>query len=63
MLVADTGGDAVYEITAPYLQPGSAYSASDTQGFVGRLEVETGVLTPIMTGMVSGHGMAFIPPQ
>ncbi len=63
MLVADTGGNAVYEITAPYLQPGSAYSASDTQGFVGRLEVETGVLTPIMTGMVSGHGMAFVPAQ
>lgn len=63
MLVADTGGDAVYEITAPYLEPGSAYSASDTEGFVGRLEVETGVLTPVVTGLVSGHGMAFIPPQ
>jgi hypothetical protein len=63
MLVADTGGNSVYEITAPYLEPGSAYSASDTGGFVGRLEVETGVLTPIMTGMVSGHGMAFIPAQ
>jgi hypothetical protein len=63
MLVADTGGDAVYKITAPYLQPGSAYSASDTEGFVGRLEAETGVLTPVVTGMVSAHGMAFLPQQ
>lgn len=63
MLVADTGGDAVYVVTALYLQPGSAYSASDSGGYVGRLEVETGVLTPVVSGMVSGHGMAFIPPQ
>lgn len=63
MLVADTGGNAVYVVTAPYLQPGSAYSASDSGGYVGRLEVETGVFTPVVTGMVSGHGMAFIPTQ
>lgn len=61
MLVADTPGNAVYEITAPFLQPGSSYSASDTGGFAGRLEVETGVLTPVVTGMLSPHGMAFIP--
>ncbi|HLI64051.1 MAG TPA: hypothetical protein VKV05_11665 [Terriglobales bacterium] len=61
LLVADTAGDAVYEITAPFLEPGSAYSASDTGGFVGTLDFETGVLTPVVTGMVSPHGMMFIP--
>ena len=63
MLVADTDGDAVYTVTAPFLQPGSAYSASDSGGYLGRLEVETGVQTPVVTGMVSPHGMAFIPSQ
>ncbi len=61
MLVADTPGEAVYAITAPFLEPGSAYSASDSGGFVGDLDFETGVLTPVVTGMVSPHGMTFIP--
>jgi hypothetical protein len=63
MLVADRDGETVYAITAPYLQPGSAYSASDSGGFVGKLDFETGVLTPVVTGMVSPHGMAYIPKQ
>lgn len=61
LLVSDTGGDTVYKITAPFFEPGSAYSASDTEGFVGQLDVNSGVLTPVVTGMVSGHGMDFIP--
>jgi hypothetical protein len=61
LLVADTGGDTVYEITAPFFEPGSAYSASDTDGFVGQLNFNSGVLTPVVTGMVSAHGMDFIP--
>lgn len=63
LLVSDSAGNAVYEITAPYFAPGSAYSASDTGGFVGSLNFETGVLTPVITGMVSPHGMEFIPQQ
>jgi hypothetical protein len=63
LLAADTGGDTVYKITAPFFEPGSAYSASDSDGFVGRLDFNTGVLTPVVTGMVSGHGMDFIPQQ
>ncbi len=63
LLVADTGGDTVYEITAPFFEPGSAYSASDSDGFVGQLNFNSGVLTPVVTGMVSAHGMDFIPRQ
>jgi hypothetical protein len=61
LLVADRDGETVYAITAPFLQPGAAYSASDSGGFVGALDFGTGVLTPVVTGMVSPHGMAFIP--
>lgn len=63
LLVADRDGESVYAITAPYLTPGSAYSASDSGGFLGQLDFETGVLTPVVSGMVSPHGMAFIPQQ
>ena len=63
MLVADRDGETVYAITAPFLEPGSAYSASDSGGFVGALDFSTGILTPVVTGMVSPHGMGFIPQQ
>lgn len=63
LLVADRDGETVYEITAPFLAPGSAYSASDSGGFVGALNFVTGELTPVVTGMVSPHGMSFIPQQ
>ncbi len=63
MLVADRDGETVYSITAPFLSPGSAYSASDSGGFVGKLDFETGVLTPVVTGMVSPHGMTYIVQQ
>jgi hypothetical protein len=61
LIMADTDGNAVYKITAPFFQPGSPYAASDSGGFVGSLDFETGILTPIATGFVSPHGMAFIP--
>ena len=63
LLVADRDGESVYAITAPFLEPGSAYSASDSGGFVGALNFLTGELTPVVSGMVSPHGMAFIPAQ
>lgn len=63
LLVADRNGESVYAITAPFLEPGSAYSASDSGGFVGALNFITGELTPVVSGMVSPHGMAFIPQQ
>jgi hypothetical protein len=61
LLVADRNGETVYAITAPFLEPGSAYSASDSGGFVGQLDFSTGVLNPVVTGMKSPHGMAFVP--
>jgi len=58
ILVSDRDGETVYAITAPFFGPSEAFSAGPT--FVGRLNVHTGVLTPIVTGMVSPHGMTFI---
>jgi hypothetical protein len=58
ILVSDRDGETVYSITAPFFGPSEAFSAGPT--FVGRLNVHTGVLTPIVTGMVSPHGMTFI---
>jgi hypothetical protein len=58
ILVSDRDGETVYSITAPFFGPSEAYSAGPT--FVGRLDTHTGVLTPVVSGMVSPHGMTFI---
>ena len=59
ILVSDRDGETVYAIQAPFFPPSGAFSAAPT--FVGRLDMATGKLTPIVTGMVSPHGMVFIP--
>ncbi len=62
LLVSDLGGEAVYRIDSPTLgfEPGVAYSASDSSGLVATLNLDTGVLTNIVTGLVSGRGMLFV---
>ena len=58
ILVSDRDGETVYAITEPLFGSGTAYTATPTS--VGRLNLDTGVITPVVTGMVSPHGMAFI---
>jgi hypothetical protein len=65
LLVADVGGQTVYRIDGPTFgfEPGTAYSASDTAGIVGTLNLDSGALTPIVTGLVSGRGLIFVAPD
>jgi hypothetical protein len=58
ILVSDRDGQTVYAISRNIFSPGAAYSA--TPKSVAALDLDTGVLTDIVTGMVSPHGMAFI---
>jgi hypothetical protein len=64
ILFADKSSNSVYSITAPYFAPGAAYTAaqnsSATTGFVGRVDLTTGLLTPIVTGLGNPGGMAFV---
>ena len=59
ILVSDRDGETIYAISKDIFSPAAAYSAAPTS--VGRLDLDTGVLTNIVTGLVSPHGMAFIP--
>jgi hypothetical protein len=59
ILVADRDGETVYAITRNIFSADDAYSATPTS--VAELNQYTGVLTDVVTGMVSPHGMAFIP--
>ena len=65
MLVSDTPTNIVYKITKKTFVPGAAYTAavagsSAAPGFVGRLDLEFGQLTPVVSGLQSPHGMAFV---
>jgi hypothetical protein len=63
LLVSDLHGEAVYRIDRPTFEfePGVAYSASDSSGIVGTLNLDTGAVTPIVTGLVSARGLLFVP--
>jgi hypothetical protein len=58
ILVSDRDGETVYAITRNIFSPGAAYGA--TPKSVAALDLDTGVLTDVVTGMVSPHGMAFV---
>jgi hypothetical protein len=59
ILVSDRDGETVYAISRNLFSAGAAYSA--TPAAVAELDQDTGVLTDVVTGMVSPHGMAFVP--
>jgi hypothetical protein len=64
MLMSDVAGDKVYRIDSSFgFEPGTAYSASDTDGFVGVLNLDTGVVSPIATGFGSARGILFAQPH
>jgi hypothetical protein len=58
--VVDTAGDTVYAVRSDAFQPGGAYSASDSDGILGKVDLSTGLVTPIVTGMMSPHGALFV---
>lgn len=62
LLVTDIGANAIYRIDRSDFgfEPGQAYSASDTAGIVGTLNLDNGAVTPIVTGLVSGRGLLFV---
>jgi hypothetical protein len=61
ILVVDTNGDTVYAVKSDAFQPGGAYSASDSDGILGKVDLSTGLVTPVVTGMQTPHGALFVP--
>jgi hypothetical protein len=63
ILVSDVMGNAVYRIDDPSFgfEPDTAYTGSDTIGIVAKLDLDSGVLAPIVTGLGSARGMIFVP--
>jgi hypothetical protein len=60
LLFADKGLNAVYKLSKNAFVPGTAYTAADGGPFVGALDMTTGVVTPIVTGVQNPGGMMFV---
>jgi hypothetical protein len=62
MLIVDTGANVTLKLTKAVFAPDVAYTtaSSGVFGFVGRLDLDLGELTPVVTGLNSPSGLAFV---
>lgn len=60
ILFADKGLNTVYKLSRKAFAPGAAYTAADGGPFVGTLDLTTGVITPVVTGLMDPGGLVFV---
>ncbi len=63
ILFTDRDAETVYSLRKPYFSPDDTFSAANDAGFIGRLDIDSGALTTIVTGLSSPRGMVFISDQ
>jgi hypothetical protein len=60
ILFADKGLNTVFSLKKKAFAPGTAYTAADGGPFVGTIDLTTGIITPIVTGLKNPGGMVFV---
>jgi hypothetical protein len=60
ILFADKKLNAVYKLSKNAFSPGAAYTAADGAKLVGTIDVTTGVVTPVVTGLINPGGLVFV---
>lgn len=63
LLFADKGLNMVLALHKKAFAPGTAYTAADGGPFVGTINMTSGVITPVVTGLVNPGGMAFVDSE
>jgi hypothetical protein len=70
LLITDTATNSIYSVAGDGkagLAAGNVYTAAPSNsgaavaGFVGKLDPTTGTITPVIIGLSSPHGLAFLP--
>ncbi len=65
LLISDTGSNTIFALHSTALAKGSVYGAapndSGVAGFVGTVDLTSGIITPVAIGFASPHGMLFLP--
>lgn len=60
ILFADKNLNEVFKLSRAAFSPGQAYTAADGGPFVGTLDMTSGVVTPVVTGLEGPGGMQFV---
>src|SRR6202166_2113057 len=60
ILFADKGLNKVFSLKKKAFAPGTAYTAADGGPFVGTIDLTTGIIPPIVTGLKGPGGMVFV---
>jgi hypothetical protein len=59
--ITATSANKIYSLTKPYFPANEVYTAADVVGDVGLVDLNSGVVTPVATGITGLHGLAFSP--
>lgn len=60
ILFADKNLNTVFKLGKDAFAPGAAYTAADGGPFVGTLDLTTGIISPIVTGLGDPGGLVFV---
>lgn len=63
IFITDTAANVIYMLTKPYFPANEVYTAANVANVVGLVDLNTGVVTPVVTGFKGVHGLAFSPTQ
>jgi hypothetical protein len=63
IFITDTGANKIYMLTKPYFPANEVYTAANVANVVGVVDLNTGVVTPVVTGFKGVHGLAFSPTR
>ena len=61
IFITDTSANAIYMLTKPYFPANEVYTAANVAKVVGLVDLNTGAVTPVVTGFKGVHGLAFSP--
>ena len=61
IFITDTTANAIYILTKPYFPSNEVYTAANVENVVGLVDLNRGLVTPVVTGFQGVHGLAFSP--
>jgi hypothetical protein len=63
IFITDTNANKIYMLSKPYFPSNEVYTAANILGLIGRVDLNSGVITPVVDSFSSHglHGLAFAP--
>jgi hypothetical protein len=63
IFITDTSANVIYMLTKPYFPSNEVYTAANVVNDVCLVDLNTGIVTPVVTGFKGLHGLAFSPTR